>query len=69
MGVAREPDLYRCAIGYAGVYDLELRLESGKLPDTKSGKAFLERTLAMTSPSCGRNRRSTTPRTSKCPCC
>jgi len=45
MGVAREPDLYRCAIGYAGVYDLELRLESGKLPDTKSGKAFLERTL------------------------
>jgi dipeptidyl aminopeptidase/acylaminoacyl peptidase len=24
MGVIREPDLYRCAIGYDGVYDLEL---------------------------------------------
>lgn len=25
MGVAKEPDLYRCAVGYVGVYDLELR--------------------------------------------
>ncbi len=24
MGVAREPDLYRCAVGYVGVYDLQL---------------------------------------------
>src|SRR5690606_15979758 len=24
MGVVREPDLYRCAIGYVGVYDLPL---------------------------------------------
>jgi dipeptidyl aminopeptidase/acylaminoacyl peptidase len=24
MGAAREPDLYRCAIGYAGIYDLKL---------------------------------------------
>ncbi|MCR6686714.1 S9 family peptidase [Pseudoxanthomonas sp.] len=24
MGAAREPDLYRCAVGYVGVYDLEL---------------------------------------------
>lgn len=24
MGVAKEPDLYRCAAGYVGVYDLEL---------------------------------------------
>lgn len=24
MGVAREPDLYRCAVGYVGVYDLPL---------------------------------------------
>ena len=22
MGVAKEPDLYRCAAGYVGVYDL-----------------------------------------------
>jgi dipeptidyl aminopeptidase/acylaminoacyl peptidase len=25
MGLAREPGLYRCAVGYAGVYDLPLR--------------------------------------------
>jgi dipeptidyl aminopeptidase/acylaminoacyl peptidase len=25
MGLAREPDLYRCGVGYAGVYDLPLR--------------------------------------------
>lgn len=24
MGVSREPDLYRCAVGYIGVYDLEM---------------------------------------------
>ncbi|NYZ63696.1 S9 family peptidase [Luteimonas deserti] len=24
MGVAREPELYRCAVGYVGVYDLQL---------------------------------------------
>lgn len=29
MGLVREPDLYRCAIGHAGVYDLELMFEEG----------------------------------------
>lgn len=24
MGVAKEPDLYRCAVGYVGVYDLQM---------------------------------------------
>lgn len=28
MGAAREPGLYRCAVGYVGVYDLPLRHES-----------------------------------------
>lgn len=45
MGAVREPDLYRCAIGYAGVYDLELLLQSGDLPDSNAGKAYLERAL------------------------
>ncbi|MCH7894216.1 MAG: S9 family peptidase [Proteobacteria bacterium] len=27
MGVAKEPDLYACAIGYVGVYDLELLVQ------------------------------------------
>jgi dipeptidyl aminopeptidase/acylaminoacyl peptidase len=45
MGVIREPDLYRCAIGSAGVYDLGLMLESGDIPDSDWGRAYLERTL------------------------
>ena len=45
MGAAREPDLYRCAIGYAGVYDLELMWESGDVPDSRYGRAYLERAL------------------------
>jgi dipeptidyl aminopeptidase/acylaminoacyl peptidase len=45
MGVAREPDLYQCAIGYAGVYDLPLMWESGDVPDSRGGRAYLERVL------------------------
>ena len=45
MGAVREPDLYRCAIGYAGVYDLELLFESGDIPDSNWGLAYLQRTL------------------------
>jgi len=45
MSAAREPDLYRCAIGYAGVYDLELMYQSGDTPDSRNGVAFLERVL------------------------
>jgi dipeptidyl aminopeptidase/acylaminoacyl peptidase len=45
MGVAREPDLYRCAIGYAGVYDLPLMWESGDIPDSRGGRAYLELVL------------------------
>ena len=45
MGVAREPDLYRCAIGLSGIYDLELMLSSADIPDSKSGRAYLDRVL------------------------
>jgi dipeptidyl aminopeptidase/acylaminoacyl peptidase len=45
MGAAREPDLYRCAIGYAGVYDLELMWASGDVPDSRWGRSYLERVL------------------------
>jgi dipeptidyl aminopeptidase/acylaminoacyl peptidase len=45
MTAAREPELYRCAIGYSGVYDLELVWESGDIPDSRSGRAYLERVL------------------------
>jgi dipeptidyl aminopeptidase/acylaminoacyl peptidase len=41
MGVAREPDLYRCAIGYDGVYDLELAdTEDARWGDKAIERAF-----------------------------
>jgi len=33
MGAIREPDLYRCTIGYVGVYDLPMMLDRGDLTD------------------------------------
>ena len=45
MGVVREPKLYRCAIGYAGVYDLELMLKTADIPLSKSGRAYLKKAL------------------------
>jgi dienelactone hydrolase len=45
MGAAREPDLYRCAIGYAGVYDLPLMWDTGDTPDSNFGRAYLERVI------------------------
>lgn len=45
MGVVREPKLYRCAVGYAGVYDLELELKSGDIPRSRAGGAYLEKVI------------------------
>ena len=41
MGVAREPTLYQCAIGYVGVYDLPLMYGQGDTRELRSGLAFL----------------------------
>ena len=43
MGVIREPDLYQCAIGYAGVYDLAVEIQSSDTADTPDGRAFLKK--------------------------
>ncbi|GAB3377482.1 S9 family peptidase [Lysobacter fragariae] len=42
MGVAKEPDLYRCAVGYVGIYDLPLRYTKGLTQEWGSGKTFLK---------------------------
>jgi dipeptidyl aminopeptidase/acylaminoacyl peptidase len=39
MGVAREPDLYRCAVGYVGVYDLPAMVRDDS-SDSASGSVF-----------------------------
>jgi dipeptidyl aminopeptidase/acylaminoacyl peptidase len=45
MGVVKEPDLYACAIVYVGVYDLEMMLTEGDIPETESGKNYLDQAL------------------------
>lgn len=45
MGAVREPDLYRCAIGSMGVYDLPMMFEEGDIADRESGLAYLRQTL------------------------
>lgn len=45
MGVVREPDLYQCAFGFVGVYDLELAKEEGNIPSTEAGRRYLDRAL------------------------
>ncbi len=44
-GVTKEPDLYKCAIAYAGVYDLRLMLTSGDIPVFLRGQNYLKVTL------------------------
>lgn len=46
MGTVREPDLYQCAIGSAGVYDLPMMLKKGDIPNRlKNGLAFLKKAV------------------------
>ncbi len=45
VGAYRDPDLYRCAVGYAGIYDLPLMFERGDIPEAEAGVNFLESVL------------------------
>ena len=45
MQTIRYPDLYKCAIGYVGVYDLEVMKKKGDIPRAKSGRNYLQRVL------------------------
>lgn len=45
MGVAKEPDLYQCGVGYVGVYSLPLMFEAGDISRNQSGEKYLERVL------------------------
>ncbi len=45
MSAVRAPELYRCAIGYAGVYDLNLMFEKGDIPISWGGVGYLELVL------------------------
>lgn len=41
MGAVREPELYRCTIGYVGVYDLRMMHERGDIPGSLYGRRYL----------------------------
>ena len=63
MGVAKEPDLYRCAVGYAGIYDLTIMDSKGDVRRRRAGEQFIRRvlgsdeaTLVATSPAHQANR-------------
>ena len=45
MGVAKEPDLYRCAIGNVGVYDMKMMYGRGDIQGNDSGVNFLKEAL------------------------
>ena len=45
MGVAKEPNLYRCAIGYVGVYDMDLMYHGGDVHESMYGYNSLKEQL------------------------
>jgi dipeptidyl aminopeptidase/acylaminoacyl peptidase len=46
--VVREPDLYKCAIGYVGVYSLPLMFKDGDIPRNQSGLSYLNQVMPET---------------------
>lgn len=48
MSAVREPDLYRCVIGYAGVYDLELLKHDTDFNNTRLGRTYIEDYIGAT---------------------
>ncbi|MBU2881533.1 prolyl oligopeptidase family serine peptidase [Psychrosphaera sp. B3R10] len=48
MGLVKEPDLYKCGIGYVGVYDLNVMMYTGDVAMRKAGKNYLNWALGDT---------------------
>ena len=45
MGAVREPDMYRCVIGSAGVYNLPMMFKEGDIAERKRGLVYLKEVL------------------------
>ena len=45
MNPIRNPGMYKCAIGYAGIYDPAEMYKSGDINDSKQGRSFLARAV------------------------
>lgn len=50
MGAAKEPTLYQCAVGYVGIYDLNMMFHKGDIIERDSGRRYLKRTLGADTP-------------------
>ena len=45
MQPIRYPGMYKCAIGYVGVYDLDVFKKEGDIKDRASGRRYLDRVI------------------------
>ncbi|MDH5769562.1 MAG: prolyl oligopeptidase family serine peptidase [Nitrospirota bacterium] len=45
MGAVKEPDLYQCAIGEMGVYDLPMMYKEGDIQERESGVSYIEKKI------------------------
>jgi dipeptidyl aminopeptidase/acylaminoacyl peptidase len=41
MTAIREPGMFKCAVGYAGIYDLDMMFNKGDIKTTKLGRSYL----------------------------
>ena len=53
----REPDLYKCIVGFVGVYDLNLMYEQGDIQQAQAGRNYLDQVL----PSAAEGREAQSP--------
>lgn len=45
MSAVREPELYKCVVGFVGVFDLNLMYTDGDIPERASGVRYLEKVI------------------------
>jgi dipeptidyl aminopeptidase/acylaminoacyl peptidase len=45
MTAAKAPELFKCAVGASGVYDLKMMLSKGDIGDTRWGRNYLDRVI------------------------
>ena len=45
MSAIRSPDLFKCAVGYAGIYDLSMMYDKGDILESRFGLAYLDEVI------------------------
>lgn len=50
MGVSREPDLYKCAVAYAGIYDLSIAPKAGDIRFRRAGMEYMKTAMNIDDP-------------------